>query len=198
MLGYRPTVLGENEYLIHLKERIHNELGDFSKNLSICKKINEGKALTFAGYRTEPFSQDGHNGGDYVIVVPDHIIEKMTPYYSELAVDLNGKAPQSLSQKLDNLCNDLAFGNQDEKENNWCFGSDTVVTYAAVNLVRDNAVPEVRYMLSAIIFPTFYALHLQCYRFNSYQIPQNTASAMMCFESWDLTEESFQGLCGNS
>lgn len=50
----------------------------------------------------------------------------------------------------------LAFGNQDEKENNWCFGSDTVVTYAAVNLVRDNAVPEVRYMLSAIIFPTFY------------------------------------------
>lgn len=111
MLGYRPTVLEENEYLINLKERIHNELGDFSKNLSICKKINEGKALTFAGYRTEPFSQDGHNGGDYVIVVPDHIIEKMTPYYSELAVDLNGKAPQSLSQKLDNLCNDLAFGN---------------------------------------------------------------------------------------
>ncbi len=42
------------------------------------------------------------------------------------------------------------------KENNWCFGSDTVVTYAAVNLVRDNAVPEVRYMLSAIIFPAFY------------------------------------------
>lgn len=156
MLGYRPTVLEENEYLIHLKERIHNELGDFSKNLSICKKINEGKALTFAGYRTEPFSQDGHNGGDYVIVVPDHIIEKMTPYYSELAVDLNGKAPQSLSQKLDNLCNDLAFGDQDEKENNWCFGSDTVVTYAAVNLARDNAVPEVRYMLSAIIFPAFY------------------------------------------
>lgn len=156
MLGYRPAVLEENEYLIHLKERIHNELGDFSKNLSICEKINEGKALSFAGYRTEPFSQDGHNGGDYVIVVPDHIIEKMTPYYSELAVDLNGKAPQSLSQKLDNLCDDLAFGDQDEKENNWCFGSDTVVTYAAVNLVRDNAIPEVRYMLSAIIFPAFY------------------------------------------
>ena len=58
MLGYRPAVLEENEYLIHLKERIHNELGDFSKNLSICEKINEGKALSFAGYRTEPFSQD--------------------------------------------------------------------------------------------------------------------------------------------
>lgn len=156
MLGYQFVDLGENEYLIHMKKRIHNELGDFSKYLTIGKKINEGKALTFAGYKTEPFSQDGHNGGDYVIVVPDHVIEKMTPFYSELAVDLNGKTPKNLSQKLDDLRENLSFGDQEQKENNWCFGSDTVVTYAAVNLVRDNAIPEVRYMLSAIIFPAFY------------------------------------------
>lgn len=156
MLGYQFVDLGENEYLIHMKKRVHNELGDFSKHLTIGKKINEGKALSFAGYKTEPFSQDGHNGGDYVIVVPDHIIEKMTPFYSELAVDLNEKAPKDLSQKLDDLREDLSFGDQEQKENSWCFGSDTVVTYAAVNLVRDNAIPEVRYMLSAIIFPAFY------------------------------------------
>lgn len=156
MLGYQFVDLGENEYLIHMKKRVHNELGDFSKHLTIGKKINEGEALTFAGYKTEPFSQDGHNGGDYVIVVPDHIIEKMTPFYSELAVDLNEKAPKDLSQKLDDLREELSFGDQEQKENNWCFGSDTVVTYAAVNLVRDNAIPEVRYMLSAIIFPAFY------------------------------------------
>lgn len=156
MLGYQFVDLGENEYLIHVKKRVHNELGDFSKHLTIGKKINEGEALTFAGYKTEPFSQDGHNGGDYVIVVPDHIIEKMTPFYSELAVDLNEKAPKDLSQKLDDLREELSFGDQEQKENNWCFGSDTVVTYAAVNLVRDNAIPEVRYMLSAIIFPAFY------------------------------------------
>lgn len=156
MLGYQFVDLGENEYLIHMKKRVHNELGDFSKHLTIGKKINEGKALSFAGYKTEPFSQDGHNGGDYVIVVPDHVIEKMTPFYSELAVDLNGKTPKNLSQKLDDLREDLSFGDQEQKENNWCFGSDTVVTYAAVNLVRDNAIPEVRYMLSAIIFPAFY------------------------------------------
>lgn len=156
MLGYQFVDLGENEYLIHMKKRVHNELGDFSKHLTIGKKINEGKALSFAGYKTEPFSQDGHNGGDYVIVVPDHIIEKMTPFYSELAVNLNEKAPKDLSQKLDDLREDLSFGDQEQKENSWCFGSDTVVTYAAVNLVRDNAIPEVRYMLSAIIFPAFY------------------------------------------
>lgn len=156
MLGYQSVVLGKDEYLIHMKKRVHNELGDISKHLTIGEKANDGKALTFAGYRTEPFSQDGHNGGDYVIVVPDHVIEKMTPFYSELAVDLRGKAPKNLSQKLDDLCEDLSFGDQEQKENNWCFGSDTVVTYAAVNLVRDNAIPEVRYMLSAIIFPAFY------------------------------------------
>ena len=156
MLGYQFVDLGENEYLIHMKKRVHNELGDFSKHLTIGKKINEGKALSFAGYKTEPFSQDGHNGGDYVIVVPDHVIEKMTPFYSELAVDLNEKASKDLSQKLDGLREDLSFGDQEQKENSWCFGSDTVVTYAAVNLVRDNAIPEVRYMLSAIIFPAFY------------------------------------------
>lgn len=156
MLGYQFVDLGENEYLIHMKKRVHNELGDFSKHLTIGKKINEGKALSFAGYKTEPFSQDGHNGGDYVIVVPDHVIEKMTPFYSELAVDLNEKASKDLSQKLDDLREDLSFGDQEQKENSWCFGSDTVVTYAAVNLVRDNAIPEVRYMLSAIIFPAFY------------------------------------------
>ena len=156
MLGYQFVDLGENEYLIHMKKRVHNELGDFSKYLTIGKKINEGKALSFAGYKTEPFSQDGHNGGDYVIVVPDHVIEKMTPFYSELAVDFNEKAPKDLSQKLDDLREDLSFGDQEQKENNWCFGSDTVVTYVAVNLVRDNAIPEVRYMLSAIIFPAFY------------------------------------------
>lgn len=156
MLGYQFVDLGENEYLIHMKKRVHNELGDFSKHLTIGKKINGGKALSFAGYKTEPFSQDGHNGGDYVIVVPDHVIEKMTPFYSELAVDLNEKASKDLSQKLDDLREDLSFGDQEQKENSWCFGSDTVVTYAAVNLVRDNAIPEVRYMLSAIIFPAFY------------------------------------------
>ena len=41
------------------------------------------------------------------------------------------------------------------KGNN-CYGTDTIVTYNAVNLVRDNLIPEVKYMLSSIIFPAFY------------------------------------------
>ena len=38
MLGYRPIVLEENEYLIHLKERIHNELGIFLKTYRSARR----------------------------------------------------------------------------------------------------------------------------------------------------------------
>ena len=68
MLGYPAVSLGEHEYLIHLKERIRQEAGNLKDDITI--RGNEGE-LQFAGYYAEPFSQDGHNGGDYVIVVPD-------------------------------------------------------------------------------------------------------------------------------
>ncbi len=37
-----------------------------------------------------------------------------------------------------------------------CYGSDNIVSYAAVNLVRDNLIPEVKYMLASVIIPFFY------------------------------------------
>lgn len=161
MLGYEKAELAEDEYLIHMKRRVWEETGDFSEHLSIGAKQNGGKTLRFAGYRTEPFSQDGHNGGDYVIVVADSVIQKMRPFYSELVVDLKGQASRKLGEELDDLRGSLGFGESLEGEenslnSNWCYGSDTVVSYAAVNLVRDQAIPEVRYVLSSIIFPAFY------------------------------------------
>ncbi len=48
--------------------------------------------------------------------------------------------------------------NEEEEKQlpNSCCGSDQVITYAAANLVRDNLIPEVKYMLSSIVFPCFY------------------------------------------
>lgn len=130
MLGLTEIVLGEGEYAIHIKERVLKETGDFSAELNVTGKDGP---LVFAGYHTESFSQDGHNGGDYVIVVPDSVIdgeesktadgqtaeneqsrlnsvtdrtsraEGMRPYYAELAADLEGAAPAGLQNKLDNL-----------------------------------------------------------------------------------------------
>ena len=72
--------------------------------------------LEFAGYYTEPFSQDGHNGGDYVIVVPDSAISSLTPYYSELAVDIEGEAPTGLGRELDSLTDQEEEEEDDEEE----------------------------------------------------------------------------------
>lgn len=191
MLGYERISLGENEYAIHMKKRVFGETGDFSEHLKVKGKNGE---LIFSGYHTEPFSQDGHNGGDYVIVVPDGACT-LTPYYSELAADIEGEAPAGLSERLDDLdkkdvYNYLDWIDEEEEEdaaetdaqkdadgksgadekfsadeivgdeqsgpNNSCCGSDSIITYAAVNLVRDNVIPEVKYMLSSIVFPCFY------------------------------------------
>lgn len=72
MLGLPEIVLEEEEYAIHIKERVLKETGDFSAELNLAGKDGP---LVFAGYHTESFSQDGHNGGDYVIVVPDSVID---------------------------------------------------------------------------------------------------------------------------
>lgn len=159
MLGYPPVSLKEGEYLIHLKERIYQETGDFSGELSVRGKDGE---LCCAGYRTEPFSQDGHNGADYLIVVSDSETEAMDVFYRELAVDIEGEAPKDLEKRLD----DLVELSEDEiqdvmghvylDETNAGYGTDSVVVYYAKYLVRDNLIPEVKYMLSSIIFPLFY------------------------------------------
>lgn len=167
MLGLQEIDLKENEYAIHIKDRVWNQTGDFSDRIEVNGA--DGK-LSFAGYYTESFSQDGHNGGDYILVVPDDVLAGMKPYYAEMAVDIEGKAPADLQNKLDDIEEDTdnknslghamtEAGSDDwdgEEMGNSCSGSDTIVVYVAKNLVRDNLIPEVKYMLSSIIFPMFY------------------------------------------
>ena len=162
MLGYPAVSLGEHEYLIHLKERIRQEAGNLKDDITI--RGNEGE-LQFAGYYAEPFSQDGHNGGDYVIVVPDSQEALLTPYYSELAVDIEGEAPFGLGNQLDHIGGPKSRDDTGEDEDiaghkalpgNICCGSDTIVVMSVENLVRDNLIPEMKYMLSSLIFPCFY------------------------------------------
>lgn len=166
MLGYGKITLKENEYAIHIKKRVFKETGDFSEHLNISGKAGK---LKFSECYTEAFSQDGHNGGDYVIVVPDSACE-LTPYYGELAADIRGQAPDGLGDRLDGLNKKDAYsaldweedgeeesgGDESSGPNNSCCGSDAIISYAAVNLVRDNAIPEVKYMLSSIVLPCFY------------------------------------------
>lgn len=41
-------------------------------------------------------------------------------------------------------------------EGNSCSGSDNIISFAVDNLVRDNLIPEVKYMLATIMVPLFY------------------------------------------
>lgn len=167
MLRLGEVSLGEREYLIHVKERILEEVESMPEDIDI---EGDDGSLEFAGYYTEPFSQDGHNGGDYVIVVPDSAISSLTPYYSELAVDIEGEAPTGLGRELDSLTDQEEEEDGEEEEDdedkgfaghkimtgNNCCGSDTIVVMSTTNMVRDNLIPETKYMLSALIFPCFY------------------------------------------
>lgn len=162
MIGYKEISLGEDEYAIQIKSRLRSEVQEMPEGLDISN-ASGSSTLSCGGIYSEPFSQDGHNGGDYILVVPDSVIQTMKPYYSEMAVDLAGKAPENLQKKLDNLSSAEKIDNMGHAETilagvrgNSCSGSDEIVVYTATNLVRDNLIPEVKFMLSSLIVPGFY------------------------------------------
>ena len=161
MIGYEAVSMAEHEYVIHMKDRVFRETGDFSSQLFI-----EGSSgqLVCAGYYTEPFSQDGQNCGDYVIVVSDAEIAKMRPYYAELAVDIAGAAPDHLKDKIDavsetsrkSMALDFNHWRTLDIGGNTCAGSDMILVWAPDNLVRDNLVKEMKCMLLPLILPLIY------------------------------------------
>lgn len=73
--------------------------------------------------------------------------------------EIKGQAPEDLQLKLDSIErkteSEVDFAGH-FIDKGLCFGSDNIVTYAAVNLVRDNLIPEVKYMLASVIIPFFY------------------------------------------
>lgn len=180
LLGYKEITLGKQQYALHMKERIYKETGDFSSHLKI--KADETELLC-SGIYTEPFSQDGHNGADYIIIVPDQTVEGMNPYYAELVAQIQGKAPANLQQTLDGLLEEKEeTTGQNLPNGNSGYGSDSVVSYYSKNMVRDNLISEIKYMLSSITFPCFYiGLVFLCAAFTVLAVQQLSDSAKYKF-----------------
>lgn len=160
MLGYKEVTMNHDEYLVQIKSRLYDEVLEIGKDLQIADA--SGKSLlSFAGIVSDSFSQDGHNGADYVIVVPDAVLERMTPFYMELVADMEGEIPVDLQRKLGDPMeeeSDDVYGEQmdDPVEEDIRCGSDNIIVYVAVSMVRDNLIPEVKYTLASIIIPLFY------------------------------------------
>lgn len=162
MLGYDAVYIEQNEYVLHVKERLKEEVKDIGSGLRIPDASGE-HMLSCGGIFTEPFSQDGHNGGDYIIVVADDVLGRMQPYYAELTASLHGSVPMDLQQRL----NALQPEQEGDKESadqavaiqlpgNGCAGSDTVLVFAQDISVRENMIPQAKYMLSSIVIPLLY------------------------------------------
>lgn len=155
MDGLSALELEADQYLLHLKDRVWNETGDFTQELKIDGPLG---ALTCAGIPTDPLSQDGHNGADYMIVVTDETAESMVPYYRMLVANLTKKAPDDLQARLDGIqARDsyTDFGSH-KVTDKMASGTDNIVVFVYKNMVRDNLIPEVKFLLSSIIFALVY------------------------------------------
>ncbi|HBA51011.1 MAG TPA: ABC transporter permease [Lachnospiraceae bacterium] len=156
MAGFTTVTLEDTQYILHLKERVWNETGDFTDEIQIT--VPADIPLTPAGVYTESLSQDGHNGADYLIIVSDNTAQRLTPYYRMLVANLKEKAPDNLQKELDRLTSENSyadFGGHQESEA-MAAGSDSIMVFVYKNMVRDNLIPEAKFLLSSIIFSLVY------------------------------------------
>ncbi len=155
MLGYPKVSLEGTEYLVQVKPRLLGELQEIGKDLEIKNASGDG-FLSCKGVYGEYFSQDGHNGADYVIVVPDGVLGRMEPFYSELVAALEGTAPLGLGDRLAAAGGDRLPEFKWHSANGFCCGSDNINSALLEHEVRDNMIPEIKYMLASVIIPLFY------------------------------------------
>lgn len=158
MLGYETVSLNDGQYAVHIKKRLRRQAEAIGDGLEILDASGK-EPLSCAGIYDEPFSQDGHNGGDCLIIVPDAVAAaRMKPYYSELVAKLEGEAPAGLEKKLDMLSLEGKKAWQSEYDVLYsaCTGSDHLFNSASANLVRDNALSEAGYVLMSVIMPIAY------------------------------------------
>lgn len=171
MLGYEKITLKEDEYALQIKSRLAQDVQDIADSLKLSgipespgspdagNLHADSPLLVCGGIYADPFSQDGHNGCDYLIIVPDKVLGRMHPYYSELAVDIDGSAPPFLREELDSLrtAGTEAFRSAaPAPEDSMRQGSDTLIVFGAVNAVRDNLMASMAYMLVSVTIPLFY------------------------------------------
>lgn len=168
MLGLDEVALTSGEYLIQIKPRLYHEIQEISQDLQIADASGQNMLKAW-GIASDFFSQDGHNGADYIIVVPDEVLERMQPYYSELVAEVEGEMPMDMMSRLDALKGEGQYELEeyydeldDQIEMDYianpdlCSGSDTIIIYVAVNSVRANQISELKYVLSSMVLPLFY------------------------------------------
>lgn len=150
MLGLTPVILPDDQFLIHISNRVYQEIRD--KRIELENSLHTG--LDFAGFKTEGFAQNGHNGTDYLLVVPDAELTEMKKYFSLMAVMAQGNVPESLSESLYESAGKIR--GYDELADYIKIGSEELFLMPASIQVRSREVLELRFLMSTLSFPLFY------------------------------------------
>lgn len=144
MLGQKQVNLNADEYLLQIKRRLEPELSDAVKNRAIacgseklhCKKIS-----------TIDFEQNGHNGADYIFVVPDKAAGNMTSYYSVMTVTTQKPVSEAISEQLDAA----SSGND-----GFHYGSNHSILYTSPILAKKEIEVTLKSTVTAVLFPFAY------------------------------------------
>lgn len=170
MLGREPVSLGDGEYLVQTKERLRENVEPMTeKPLSLSGPGGERQDYTCAGIETGGFEQNGHNGADYVLVVPDAAADRMQPYYALFAAQAQGRqegdkenlrSMRELRAALMEL-EGAAAGTDDwygweETTEDYGYGSDIMYVSNSFVLVREPETFDMQFLLSTFMFPLFY------------------------------------------
>lgn len=158
MLGYPEVSLGKNEYLLHIKSRLAKTAAPFTEQpLDIG-----GAPYTCAGIYTEGFEQSGHNGADYILIVPDQAAESMKPYYSLLMVQINGTIPKDFGDTLLNIqgitwnVEEYGYEGYGDADAHRGYETDNIYVSDSYTFVRQKEMREMKFLMSTLIFPLFY------------------------------------------
>lgn len=93
-----------------------------------------------------PFCQNGHNGADYLIIIPDYAADEMTPYYSQLAVMTKSRPSRTLAAMLPD---DQTEGGHEAAETD-------LIMYGGNVFVKSTAIPDMKSTLMLLYFPFVY------------------------------------------
>lgn len=170
LMGEAPISLGKGEYALQTKERIARDFGEDV----YCVQLEAGKKmLSLSKIYTMPFSQNGINGADYLIVVPDEVCKQMTKYYSVYVADIEGEGTAELRDELDVVHRHKhGIMTYDEYEKAWeaekvdddawqedllgGTGTDEMIAVIADIFVRDIDAADLKFVVTSVTFPLAY------------------------------------------
>ena len=160
MTGLDAVILSENGFLFNALHRVVPHLEQFAADHPLQLG---GVELTLQEVRTDYITQNGMNGADYIVVVPDELIAFLYPFYSMLAINLHETAPSNLTELLLEVQPDivgavsgggiLSMQMAGLEQNLPAIGSSGIISYGVESvIVRANANASMGNLMASFIF----------------------------------------------